>query len=138
MLNEGLFDDKDKKIAKLKKAIESFKKYDSDRKKYYAESLIELGQLKEYIAELEDEDKKVKKIKQQRVTIANLEKIISANRYLTKISAEQIRQINILELQKENIGLKERNKILSRDLKRARESISLLCSKLSKYENEIN
>lgn len=134
MLNENFFDEKDKKIAMLKKTIEHFKKYDSDRKKYYSKSLIELGQLKEYIAELEDEDKKAKKIKQQRVTIANLEKIISANRYLTKISAEQIRQINILELQKENIGLKERNKILSRDLTKAREDISRLCSKLSKYE----
>ena len=41
-------------------------------------------------------------------------------------------------LQEENIKLKEKNKILSKQLTKAREDISRLCSKLSKYENETN
>lgn len=53
MLNEDLIDPKDLKIAKLKLAIENFKKYDKERKAYYSKSLIELGQLKDYVEELE-------------------------------------------------------------------------------------
>ena len=139
MLNEDFFvDEKDKKIARLKEVIEHFKKYDSDRKKYYAKSLIELGQLKEYIAELENKDKKARKIKQQKIVIHNLEKTIFNNKYLTNIDAEKIKQIDALMLQEENIKLKEKNKILSKQLTKAREDISRLCSKLSKYENETN
>lgn len=133
MLNEIFFDEKDREIIKLKKVIECFKKYDSDRKEYYAKSLIELGQLKEYIAELEDTDKKARKIKYQKIAIANLERIIHNNKYLAKIDPEQIKQINVLELQKENTELKKRNKTLSKNLTKAREDISRLCSKLNKY-----
>ena len=82
MLNEDLFvDEKDKKIARLKHVIESFKKYDSNRKEYYSKALIELGQLKEYVAELEHKDKKARKIKQQKITINNLEMTIFNNKY---------------------------------------------------------
>lgn len=139
MLNEDLFvDEKDKKIARLENVIASFKKYDSDRKKYYSKALIELGQLKEYVAELEKADKKARKIKQQKITINNLEKTISNNKYLIKIDNEKIKQINALKIQEENIKLKERNNILNRQLTKAREAISNLCSKLIKYENETN
>lgn len=46
MLNEDLLDDKDIIIARLKLAIEKFKEYDIERKKYYSNVLIELGKLK--------------------------------------------------------------------------------------------
>ncbi|MGM9531324.1 hypothetical protein [Intestinibacter sp.] len=56
MLNEDLLDPKDKeivtlklKIANLKKAIDKFKKYDKERKEYYRNALVELGELKEFI-----------------------------------------------------------------------------------------
>ena len=40
MLNADLFQDKkDREIARLKLTIESFKKYDKDRKEYYAEKV---------------------------------------------------------------------------------------------------
>ena len=96
--------------------------------------MIELGQLKEYVAELEDTDKKARKLKQQRIAIRTLEKIISDNKYLAISDAEKIGQINVLKIQEENIKLLERMKVLSKDLTRARENISRLCSKLSKYE----
>ena len=134
MLNEDFFDEKDRKIARLEQTIEHFKKYDSERKKYYSKALIELGQLKEYVAELEDTDKKARKLKQQRIAIRTLEKIISDNKYLAISDAEKIGQINVLKIQEENIKLLERMKVLSKDLTRARENISRLCSKLSKYE----
>ena len=57
MLNEDLFEEKDKEILKLKALIERFKKYDSNRKQYYADVLVELGQLRTYVSELEDTDK---------------------------------------------------------------------------------
>ena len=134
MLNEDFFDEKDRKIARLEQTIEHFKKYDSERKKYYSKALVELGQLKEYVAELEDTDKKARKLKQQSIAIRTLEKIISDNKYLAISDAEKIGQINVLKIQEENIKLKEKNSILSRDLTKAREDISRLCSKLSKYE----
>ena len=72
MLNEDLFDPKDLEIAKLKQAIKRFKKYDKERKKYYANLEQEISMLKTYIQELEgDETVKSlrKKIKNQRETI---------------------------------------------------------------------
>ena len=72
MLNEDLFDPKDLEIAKLKQAIKHFKKYDKERKKYYANLEQEISILKTYIQELEgDESVKSlkKKIKDQRETI---------------------------------------------------------------------
>lgn len=42
-----------KEVMKLKLAIEHFKKYDKERKEYYKQAMIELGQLRSYVEELE-------------------------------------------------------------------------------------
>lgn len=42
-----------KEILKLKLAIQHFKKYDNERKEYYKQAMIELGQLRSYVEELE-------------------------------------------------------------------------------------
>lgn len=54
MLNEDLISPHEVEIAKLKKIISDFKKYDEERKKYYKESMIKLGELQSYIEELEN------------------------------------------------------------------------------------
>lgn len=54
MLNEDLISPHEIEIAKLKKIISDFKKYDEERKKYYKESMIRLGELQSYIEELEN------------------------------------------------------------------------------------
>lgn len=54
MLNEDLMDPKDLKIARLELTIKKFKEYDEERKRYYKKAMVELGELKSYVAELED------------------------------------------------------------------------------------
>lgn len=70
MLNEELIPDLEKAklkltIQQLQKTIQAFKEYDKERKKYYSDRLIELGELKSYIEELEDKDSTIPKLKRQ-------------------------------------------------------------------------
>ena len=134
MLNEDFFDEKDKKIARLKKAIEYFKKYDSNRKKYYSESLIELGQLREYVAELEDTDKKAKKIKAQRLAINKLQRIVTENKIANIVDPEKIKGIRITELLEHVKKLEQDNKSLREKIGQYRKEISRLCNKLCTNE----
>ena len=134
MLNEDFFDEKDKKIARLEQTIEHFKKYDSERKKYYSKALIELGQLKEYVAELEDTDKKAKKIKAQKLAIKNLERIITENKIAKIVDPEKIKGIKITELLEHVKKLEQDNNSLREKIGQYRKEISRLCNKL--YTNE--
>lgn len=64
MLNETLMDNPE--VNKLKIIIANFKKYDKERKEYYANVLVELGQLKSYVEELEEsEDIKIAKLRRK-------------------------------------------------------------------------
>jgi predicted RNase H-like nuclease (RuvC/YqgF family) len=70
MLNEELIPDLEKAklkitVQQLQKTIQAFKGYDEERKKYYSDRLIELGELKSYIEELEDKDSTIPKLKRQ-------------------------------------------------------------------------
>lgn len=134
MLNEDFFDEKDKRIARLEQTIEHFKKYDSERKKYYSKALIELGQLKEYVAELEDTDKKAKKIKAQKLAIKNLERIITENKIAKIVDPEKIKEIEITELLEHVKKLEQDNNSLREKIGQYRKEISRLCNKL--YTNE--
>lgn len=55
MLNEDLMSENQKETLKLKLTIEHFKKYDKERKEYYKQSMIELGQLRSFVEELESD-----------------------------------------------------------------------------------
>ena len=134
MLNEDLFEEKDKEILKLKALIERFKKYDSNRKQYYADVLVELGQLRTYVSELEDTDKKAKKIKTQKLAIKNLERIIAENKIAKIVDPEKIKEIEITELLEHIKKLKQDNKSLREKIGQYRKEISRLCNKL--YTNE--
>ena len=134
MLNEDLFEEKDKEILKLKALIERFKKYDSNRKQYYADVLVELGQLRTYVSELEDTDKKAKKIKTQQLAIKNLERIIAENKIAKIVDPEKIKEIEITELLEHVKKLEQDNNSLREKIGQYRKEISRLCNKL--YTNE--
>ena len=134
MLNEDLFEEKDKEILKLKALIEHFKKYDSNRKQYYADVLVELGQLRTYVSELEDTDKKAKKIKAQKLVIKNLERTITENKIAKIVDPEKIKEIEITELLEHVKKLEQDNKSLREKIGQYRKEISRLCNKL--YTNE--
>lgn len=123
------------KIIRLEKCIKEFKKYDSERKKYYSDSLIELGKLKAYVLELEDSDKKAKKIRDQRNELVHLNRIIYNNKYLNilTLNPEQIEGVTILELKETIKKLSEQNRKLNRENRKLLQDISDLCSKL--YSN---
>ena len=92
MLNKELIDPKDITIAKLKQTIEDFKKYDSERKKYYASLEIEVGKLKAYIEELESEkgvENLRKKLKKQQQQLA----AFHAKTFLDKFEMKDIQAI---------------------------------------------
>lgn len=134
MLNEDLFEEKDKEILKLKALIERFKKYDSNRKQYYADVLVELGQLRTYVSELEDTDKKAKKIKAQKLVIKNLERTITENKIAKIVDPEKIKEIEITELLEHIKKLEQDNNSLREKIGQYRKEISRLCNKL--YTNE--
>ena len=134
MLNEDLFEEKDKEILKLKALIERFKKYDSNRKQYYADVLVELGQLRTYVSEIEDTDKKAKKIKTQKLAIKNLERIIAENKIAKIVDPEKIKEIEITELLEHVKKLEQDNNSLREKIGQYRKEISRLCNKL--YTNE--
>ena len=134
MLNEDLFEEKDKEILKLKALIERFKKYDSNRKQYYADVLVELGQLRTYVSELEDTDKKAKKIKAQKLVIKNVERTITENKIAKIVDPEKIKEIEITELLEHVKKLEQDNKSLREKIGQYRKEISRLCNKL--YTNE--
>lgn len=130
MLNEDLFEEKDKEILKLKALIERFKKYDSDRKQYYADVLIELGQLRTYVSELEDTDKKAKKIKAQKLAIKNLERIVTENKIAKIVDPEKIKGIEVTKLLEHVKKLGQENNSLREKIGQYRKEISRLCNKL--------
>ena len=134
MLNEDLFEEKDKEILKLKALIERFKKYDSNRKQYYADVLVELGQLRTYVSELEDTDKKAKKIKAQKLVIKNLERTITENKIAKIVDPEKIKEIEITELLEHVKKLEQDNKSLREKIGQYRKEISRLCNKLCTNE----
>jgi uncharacterized coiled-coil protein SlyX len=74
VLNQDLFEDpKDVTIARLKTAINAFKKYDEKRKKYYQSLAIKVGELESYVEEMSDTQKINKHCVNQRVQLHNLQ-----------------------------------------------------------------
>ena len=121
----GQFTSKDLRIleleeenACLKECISAFKKYDNERKLYYANKLVELGQLQSYIQELEESP--AQKIKTLRQELSRLNKVLlryKAAELTPENEAMQIQRMSILigenaKLRSENQNLRESNKNL--------------------------
>lgn len=112
MLNEKLFDNpKDAEIARLKMAIEKFKEYDQERKKYYAEKMQRLGELESYVQEF-DAETEIGKLKQTIMTlkgqVRKLSKLIEARHIEDNRTEEELTEIIAnSKLRKDNRHLKE-------------------------------
>lgn len=122
MLNKELIgDNKDVEIARLKNTIEKFKEYDKERKAYYEEKMIRLGQLESYMQELESSPDSKKLVDLQKEN-SRLKKIIEASKIETDVDMSNV------ELKVKVINLKKRNSDLQSIIKRQKETINKLCN----------
>lgn len=116
MLNEHLFNDKkDIQIARLKMAIEDFKKYDERRKQYYAKKIRRLQTLDELLREIEgaEKDDLRKILLRQRADLARLNKIIQVHNIEERRSPEELsRLINIDTIKRQNETYRENEKTM--------------------------
>jgi hypothetical protein len=129
MFNEILMDNPE--VVRLKLTIDSFKKYDNERKEYISNLEFRIGQLESYIEELEDD--------------RDIQSLIEKN----KIKDEQIKILNkkirfckidedtklILEMVSKDCLLNE-IKGLKRALTTVRSSNEKLWSIIAKYRNK--
>lgn len=134
MLNKDLINPKDIEIAKLKLAIESFKKYDIERKEYYAKSLQCLSELETYVEELETNSvvpELKKKVQEQGKQITHLNRVIVANKY------HLFNDDYTLQCAVTVNELKERNKVLNKEIINLRKTLRDLIYQLNKNEIKI-
>lgn len=132
MINKDLIGDRrDVEIARLKMIIEKFKKYDKDRTEFYAKKMQRLGELESYVIELEEKSETGKleaKIKELRGKLSDLNKVILYNKMVVPEKEQMDLFLNYN-------NLKNRNRNLSDENKRLRDTISQLVTRLNKLEN---
>lgn len=134
MTNEGKIDIKDIRILQLEHCIEKFKEYDNKRKEYYSNILRELGELKSYVEELEDTNLLASKCIKQKRELKRLHNIIN----LKKISEIEVKDITLKKAVDQISVLKKENNSLRKQNNRLLSDISMLVTKLNKYENNKN
>lgn len=129
MLNKNLMDNPE--VVRLKLTIDSFKKYDIERKEYISNLEFRIGQLESYIEELED-DRDIQslieknKIKDEQIKILNKKIRFSKIDKDTKLILEMVSKDCLLN---EIKGLK-------RALTTVRSSNEKLWSIIAKYRNK--
>jgi hypothetical protein len=129
MFNEILMDNPE--VVRLKLTIDSFKKYDNERKEYISNLEFRIGQLESYIEELED-DRDIQslieknKIKDEQIKILNKKIRFSKIDEDTKLILETVSKDCLLN---EIKGLK-------RALTTVRSSNEKLWSIIAKYRNK--
>ena len=132
MMNKNLIGDrKDVEIARLKMMIEKFKKYDKDRTEFYAKKMQRLGELESYVIELEEKSETGKleaKIKDLRNQLSTLNKVIQYNKMIVPEKEQMDLCLNYN-------NLKNRNRNLSDENKKLKDTISQLVTRLNKLEN---
>ena len=131
-MNKALIGDrKDVEIARLKMIIEKFKKYDKDRTEFYAKKMQRLGELESYVIELEEKSETGKlkaKIKDLRSQLSTLNKVIQYNKMIVPEKEQMDLYLNYN-------NLKNRNKNLSDENKKLKDTISQSVTRLNKLEN---
>lgn len=128
MLNKDLVDKKDIEIAKLKLAIEKFKRYDAERKQYYSDALKRLGELESYVEELEAGTvipKLKEKVTEQRKQLGYLNNVITVNQY--QLFNNDYILTSVITAKE----LRERNKVLGKEIKNLRKTVKDLIYRLN-------
>ena len=111
--------------------IEKFKKYDKDRTEFYANKMQRLGELESYVIELEEKSETGKleaKIKDLRSQLSTLNKVIQYNKMIVPEKEQMDLCLNYN-------NLKNRNRNLSDENKKLKDTISQLVTRLNKLEN---
>lgn len=131
-------------IKRLEDTIEAFKKYDAERKAYYKQSLITLGEQESYIQELEaiiDSDTDKKEVKALNKKVQELLDCISHYKTIIKAYEDKERLIpELVQLQFYKEGyLKQKDVIkdCTRAFRIAIKSKKTLINKLRSDRNEL-
>ena len=129
MLNKNLMDNPE--VVRLKLTIDSFKKYDNERKEYISNLEFRIGQLESYIEELEDDRDIQSLIEKNKIKDEQI-KILNKKIGFTKIDDDTKL---ILEMVSKNSLLNEVKK-LRRQVTTERSSNDKLWSIIAKYRNK--
>ena len=134
MLNKALFyDPKDAEIARLKMAIEKFKEYDKERKKYYADKMQRLGELESYVQEI-DTETEIGKLKEEimrlRKEVSRLSKEINVRRIEETRTDEELSDVLSRD------ALRQRNRKLTEEIVKLRKERSEWITKRLKQNQE--
>lgn len=120
------------KINKLQNTIKAFKKYDKDRKEYYKDAMIRLGQLESELDEADPKGTYKKKIH-------NLRNLVNILQNKLKIKdVKELENVNLLDALAKVKMYKDRNEKLEGTVNRLRKENRELICKLLKTINETN
>lgn len=120
------------KINKLQNTIKAFKKYDKDRKEYYKDAMIRLGQLESELDEADPKGTYKKKIH-------NLRNLVNILQNKLKIKdIKELEDINLLDALAKVKMYQDRNEKLEGTVNRLRKENRELIYKLLKTTNETN
>lgn len=140
MLNENLFTSQELEILKLKarieylqKQIKAFKQYDEERKEYYKNAMLELGELQSFKFEFEDSHPIIKELKDLVKKLTNdFNSIKVENRTLRyKVKFFELNEgFEITPEREQIIKLKEKNKKLEEQVEKQKQTINELIYKV--------
>ena len=120
------------KINKLQNTIKAFKKYDKDRKEYYKDAMIRLGQLESELDEADPKGTYKKKIH-------NLRNLVNILQNKLKIKdVKELENVNLLDALAKVKMYQDRNEKLEGTVNRLRKENRELICKLLKTINETN
>lgn len=120
------------KINKLQNTIKAFKKYDKDRKEYYKDAMIRLGQLESELDEADPKGTYKKKIH-------NLRNLVNILQNKLKIKdIKELEDVNLLDALAKVKMYQDRNEKLEGTVNRLRKENRELICKLLKTINETN
>ena len=117
------------KIGSLEKTINKFKKYDEERKQYYKDLAIRVGELESKLSEYQDKEdptgKLQRKVSEQRKRIKQLEALFSIK------DKEEVKDIDLVLAKSQIIKLKNQVNTLTKQNKNLKDTVSDLIYKLN-------
>ena len=117
------------KIGSLEKTINKFKKYDEERKQYYKDLAIRVGELESKLSEYQDKEdptgKLQRKVSEQRKRIKQLEALFSIK------DKEEVKDIDLVLAKSQIIKLKKQVNTLTKHNKNLKDTVYDLIYKLN-------